>query len=149
LIYTIALERGGLISQLPAIHPSCSYCFLLAQRFDMIAGFPVFNGNPGTRDAILSRIRAGDALCNTLCRSVDSQDLPLSHSISTVVAVPPWDRQQIAELSQAEMRDPWACETVLLKDEMSLSDNLGDAFVKALKADLDGYPPNHRGRQAI
>ncbi|KAJ7281725.1 hypothetical protein C8J57DRAFT_1219557 [Mycena rebaudengoi] len=144
LIYTIALERGGLISQLPAIHPSCSYCFLLAQRIDMIAGFPAFNGNPGTRDAILSRIRAGDALCNTLCRSVDSQDLPLSHSISTVVAVPPWDRQRIAELSQAEMRDPWACETALLKDEMSLSDNLGDAFVKALKADLDGPYDSHK-----
>ncbi|KAJ7232127.1 hypothetical protein C8J57DRAFT_1250779 [Mycena rebaudengoi] len=144
LIYTIALERGGLISQLPAIHPSCSYCFLLAQRFDMIAGFPVFNGNPGTRDAILSCIQAGDALCNTLRRSVDSQDLPLSHSISTVVAVPPWDHQQIAELSRAEMRDPWACETALLEDEMLLSNNLGDAFVKALKADLDGPYDSHK-----
>ncbi|KAJ7236990.1 hypothetical protein C8J57DRAFT_1247488 [Mycena rebaudengoi] len=125
LIYTIALERGSLISQLPAIHPSCSYCFLLAQRFDMIAGFPVFNGNPGTCDAILSRP-------------------PIVPFYFDRGGGPPWDRQRIAELLRAEMRDPWVCETALLEDEMSLSDNLGDAFVKALKADLDGPYDSHK-----
>ncbi|KAJ7287679.1 hypothetical protein C8J57DRAFT_1215815 [Mycena rebaudengoi] len=62
----------------------------------------------GTRDQIMSRIRAGDAICNTLCHSTDTQDLPLSHSITAVTAVPPWDRQRIAEIRRAEARDPWA-----------------------------------------
>ncbi|KAJ7291868.1 hypothetical protein C8J57DRAFT_1492334 [Mycena rebaudengoi] len=68
------------------------------------------------------------------------QDLPLSHSITAVTAVPPWDHQRIAEIRRAEARDPWACEAALLANEMALSNNLGDTFVKALKADLDGGP---------
>ncbi|KAJ7280435.1 hypothetical protein C8J57DRAFT_1220903 [Mycena rebaudengoi] len=139
LIYTIALERGTLISQLPHIHPSCSYCFLLAQRFDMIAGFPAFSSDLGTRETIMSCIRAGDAICNTLRRSTDVQDLPLSPAVTCVIAVPSWDRQRIAELTKAELKDLWACETALLADEMALSNNLGDMFVKALKADLEGF----------
>ncbi|KAJ7236965.1 hypothetical protein C8J57DRAFT_1529759 [Mycena rebaudengoi] len=138
LIYTIALERGTLISQLPNIHPSCSYCFLLAQRFNMIAGFPAFSCNLGTRETIMSHIPAGDAICNTLRRSTDVQDLPLSPAVTCVIAVPSWDRQRIAELMKAKWKDPWACKTALLADEMALSDNLGDTFVKALKADLEG-----------
>ncbi|KAJ7264722.1 hypothetical protein C8J57DRAFT_1230492 [Mycena rebaudengoi] len=102
----------------------------------------------GTHDQIMSRIRASDAICNTLHRSTDTQDLLLPHSITAVTAMPPWDRQRITEIRRAEARDPWACEAALLADEMALSDNLGDAFIKALKADLDGYPPNPRGRQA-
>ncbi|KAJ7265325.1 hypothetical protein C8J57DRAFT_1511880 [Mycena rebaudengoi] len=149
LIYTIALERGTLISQLPNIHPSCLYCFLLAQRFNMIAGFPAFSYDLGTRETIMLRIHAGDAICNTLHRSTNVQDLLLSHAVTCVIVVPLWDRQRIAELTKAELKDPWACETVLLVDEMVLSDNLGDMFVKALKADLEGYPPGNHGCQAI
>ncbi|KAJ7205075.1 hypothetical protein C8J57DRAFT_1259091 [Mycena rebaudengoi] len=61
------------------------------------------------------------------------------------LAMDTWAGNQGSEKEWA----PYSAKIGHFQDASTGYDDLGDTFVKPLKADLEGYPPGNRGRQAI